>query len=289
MFKNFILLKFISKKKYAEEFLDGHIFLNTVDYYWNEFCLGNSNNVTGQLDLLEGTVSVVDVEKFGFDAFFSTDLIFRAVGYKYCNVACFYKLDYKIVGTEGAYVTSYSIHPKMKEFGEYVVVITDKNKFLRYINRVFRTYECNKYKYLCGEVNYHKLTRCGENIEIGHHIGLRGDFEISIGDDKYRHSIIEERDVFDKGFNYSYQNEWRIAMYRGKKDNLPYTLDIGNIRDIAFLCRVDELEKKIDEAFAKQEIKISKSGYYGNVDRNEMRRLFYRLGKYKAVPFGTMG
>lgn len=81
---------------------------------------------------------------------------------------------------------------------------------------------------------------------------------------------------------YAYQNEWRLALYRGKKETSAYRLEIGDIRDIVEYCRIEDLEKNIDRFLQRNEIKSAEDYWYGNIKRREMRNLFYNLGDCKG-------
>ena len=57
-----ILMKFVSEKEYAEDLLRGYLYMNSLDYFWNEFKLSD-NGVPGQMDLFEGIYGYLDVSK----------------------------------------------------------------------------------------------------------------------------------------------------------------------------------------------------------------------------------
>lgn len=35
----YILLKFMSEKNYLKDFLDGHLYMNSLYYFWNQYIL----------------------------------------------------------------------------------------------------------------------------------------------------------------------------------------------------------------------------------------------------------
>ena len=49
------LLKFISKKKYLEDFLNGKLYMNPLNYFWE-------NGFDDQKDIFESVVSTVPVK-----------------------------------------------------------------------------------------------------------------------------------------------------------------------------------------------------------------------------------
>lgn len=155
------IIKFFSKKKYLEEFISGKLHMNTLDFFWN-------NGFEDQKDIFEGVVCNVPVKDFrGFPINFQSvqacDSRFRAEGYKYCNVLCFYKQRYK---TDGSFI-NYEYNQNMKEFGEYVAFVTNEREFLQHVGA---TAEKEKYKYLCGDVRYHEQLLNGEPGHQGNQI-----------------------------------------------------------------------------------------------------------------------
>mgnify|MGYP007130065951 CR=1 FL=1 len=66
--------------------------MNTLNYFWN-------NGFEEQKDIFEGVVCTVPVKDFNgfpmdFQAAQASDYHFRAEGYKFSNVLCFYKINF---------------------------------------------------------------------------------------------------------------------------------------------------------------------------------------------------
>ena len=121
MNEDYILLKFISsadkcnRKKYLKDFLNGSLYMNTLNYFWNEYYRDSQNkkqeeggNVIdtsnwilpeGQKDVFEGVIGTIKGNKFSNDndlqKALMSDLYLRAKGFGYCNTLCFYKLKYQ--------------------------------------------------------------------------------------------------------------------------------------------------------------------------------------------------
>lgn len=299
-----ILLKFISKKEYLKDFLDGKLYMNSLYYFWNQSALDEAKNRwerdlknypeldsekyavpiiggpgAGQIDLFEGIVNTVASNDTDLPSNIKNhmfmDIVYRSVGMGYCNVLCFHKLDYEL--TCNGMVCEYYLG-NMKEFGEYVVIIDDKAEFLRRVNR---SAEKQGFKYLCGSVNYKKPKLNGKDAKKGNHIVLKceekADIKGGIGD------------AFIKMDNFAYQREWRIALYRGVKDTKAYTLEIGDIRDIVHWVRSESLDADIREKFQRKAVKHTDDCWYGNVDRKAFREMFYQLGDNKAETLMVVG
>lgn len=280
------LIRYFSNKEYRDQFVAGKLYMNTLDYFWN-------NGFDDQKDLFEGVVCTVPVKEFGafptvFQSAQATDFRFRAEGYKYCNVCCFSRIDYvsSPAGSLG-HLISYNYNPKMTEFGSYAVLIKNEDKF---INRVRDAANSKGYKYLCGNVNYKKLMKDGRLTKEGPlTYWAAKDKYFTIQELENRGIKIKRRDCFDKSVNYEAQKEWRIALYRGIKDTKAYTLDIGDLSDIVTSFDASELTKVLEHNMNCGNPISEFEGWRGNTDRKEMRELFYKLGDNKTIMFATIG
>lgn len=301
-----ILMKFISDE-YVEAFLDGRLHFNTLYFYREESkrlaiekYLANHPcetkvpvtalaDLQAWTDVLEGTVGT-GFDKHLDDAmgeYLLTDVMYRSVGFQYCNTLCFYKLRYRTVGSPvGMHRIEYE-EPKMDGFGNSVIIIDDEKEFIRRIEAGIKNLEAQgqNLRFLCGDVVYCKPMKNGKASDITqrHHLMLQSDRIIDIEEEPYKGMLTSRRDCFIKGSNHSSEHEWRIALYRGVRDVCAYDgLQIGDIRDIAHCVKKDELIAEIDKMIKAGRGISNFNGYYGNIDRNEMRKLFYKLGDNKA-------
>lgn len=294
-----IILKFIGRSDWAESFLDGHLYMNSLYYFWNEYPLEvarreketflrahpevdpdsyvvpvSSALSRTQADMLEGTIGFADDDPVTaeFGEYALTDTIYRAVGYQYCNVCCFYRLDYTLQPAFPGHSTIRYNIPNMDDFGHYVVIIKNEVEF---IGRVSRAAREKDYDFLCGDVRYKKLKRDGAAIDLSNrnHVALRTKEYLSMLSGV--HSV---QDCFVKTDFYSFQHEWRVALYRGVKETKAYDFHIGSLRDIACIVEKKDLTAKIDKLFNTGEIKSWRDGYSGNISRKEMKRKFLELG-----------
>lgn len=275
--QNHILLKFIpqpkgDERKYLNEFLDGSLYMNSLSYFQNEYIPDQNEKIidsatemhnipnkmpSDQADLFEGAVATIpttgsEVEKAFGKEHILFDAVARSVGFGYCNVLCFYSLEVNTSLVKNGYSFD-----DMENFGKYVVVIDDEQEFIR---RVAVKAERSGFKYLCGSVNYH---------------------------DPAKKCNTEKRDCFDKMSKYRKQKEWRIALYRGKKETTAFRLEIGDLRDICHWVESDKLENEINHIFARG-VKRGSVGYIGNTSRNEFRDLFLKLGEERTKEFFTI-
>ena len=104
----------ISEQMMVKYSLSFFICLNTLNYFWN-------NGFEEQKDIFEGVVCTVPVKDFNgfpmdFQAAQASDYHFRAEGYKFCNVLCFYKINFLL--EDG--LLHCDLNDDMLKFGEYM-------------------------------------------------------------------------------------------------------------------------------------------------------------------------
>lgn len=286
-----VLIKYISQKKFMDDFMAGSLYMNSLYYFWNEFMLEDAkkgkqiplselakNKKYGQIDLFEGSVSTATIdEKIEESKYFMSDYIYRAVGYGYCDILSFYKINLSYLND---IFVSYNTSDMMQSLGGYVAIIKDKNELIRRIQNKCKE---NGYKFLSGNVSYRQVMRNGVQRKEGNSVIAKADVVVDI------RNLKQKRDAFIKMNKYSYQNEWRVALYRGEKDTSAFRLEIGDISDIVECCSVEDIESVINGLLRNNQIKYSSDIWEGNVDRKEMRELFYALGDYKGEMLVEIG
>lgn len=233
MIKYYVLVRFMSEKRFVDDFMNGHLFMNYLGYYWDEFHTAEEK-VKGQKDFLEGVYCYGNLQKMGFDKEWcdalATDFVFRAKGYRYCDVTCFTRIDYTYEKTPINKGVIFDTDIKMNGFGDYAVIITDQPEFLRRVDAAMKK---EGLSYICGNVDYHKLKKNHEDAKFGHHVVLKGQDDIDMTEDIFRNAYEGNFDSFSKTDKYAYQREWRITAYRGVKEECNYILDLGkSMRDI---------------------------------------------------------
>lgn len=217
------LIRFTSERQYAESFLKGKLYMNSLGYFW-------LNGFQSQKDYYEGTVSFADPKDTPFPPELTKHMwgsvMNRLEAMKYCNLLCMVRHAYDPLKKQVE-----CIEPKMKSFGKYAVIVRDLEKF---VNRIFDVLVKKKDCYgLMGPVTYHS-----------------------------RDEVLNESDCFDKCKEFSWQKEWRLALlpnYSALKYIAsqipedpyvtPYTLDIGDISDIAEIYESKVLFDDIQKAY----------------------------------------
>lgn len=282
-----ILMKFVSEKEYAEDLLRGYLYMNSLDYFWNEFKLSD-NGVPGQMDLFEGIYGYLDVSKFGFEPtwqkLLTSDIAVRAEGYKYCHIHSYYRLDYwfdySIMDSIG--IVKYDDTSSMKQFGKYVVIIDNEIEFLRRIGEMAAKQK--QIYFLCGNVKYREMRKYGQIVPYKKCMTLKlKDHLVDVREQKYNNIMTRKYDVFDKMKAMAYQKEWRIAIYENEKNVEAKKFFISEgIQDIAHIVEVDYLDEEIKKMFCLRRPNNGNVGWYGNISRKELREKFYELGDYKG-------
>lgn len=287
-----LLLKYVSCPQYAEDFMNGILYMNTLNYFWNEFKLGSADSVPGQMDLYEGiygTVNSAGMEALGIPKDFQghnlTDISLRAEGYRYCNVHCYYRLDYWFEENGISWNTSEA----MKDFGEYVVIIDDERAFLNLLHGAATR---EGYDYLCGSVHYRPPKKDGEIITVGHNIVVRSEEQlVNVTEFTPGLSLSARRDSFDKMDGLSYQKEWRISLYRGVKETAGYALHLdSDLKGVAHVVKSKDLDGELERMFRSGRLLEGlDTAWYGNIGRRELREKFYALGDYQTTMLGMIG
>ena len=136
MIQGNLLLRYLEERPFVDMFMDGHIRLNSLNFFWGEH---DEPTKIGQIDTMEGMVCPIDAR--------SADDCSRADGYKYCNLLCCNCLNYIQEGnTVGWY-----INWEMSQFGDFVVIIKNPDEFQR---RLVAAASEQGYSCLCDRVDY---------------------------------------------------------------------------------------------------------------------------------------
>jgi len=264
-------MKYFGKRKYAEQFMRGKIYMNYLGYFWDPL-----NGYAEQHDIHEGIALATDEFKIqdedNIAEYMMSDPMFRAEGYKYCNLACFYRVDAKTFPMPNNHVlVDWQSYANMKEFGNFVVIIKDVEEFIKRIDIAVRE---NNFKYGVGDVKYYEDIKPDVHCAI-----LQPDAFFDIR--KIRKD--REYDSFYKARKYENQKEWRISLYRGVKEENSYTLEVGNLSDITHFSKINCVVDDFGYLLQHGEIKPNWDyGYKGNVKREELRDLFIALEDYQA-------
>lgn len=212
------LLKFLQKHQWQNDLLDGKIYMNTLGY----FKTYDKSDKT-RSDKHEAIHSYVKPQliKMGNMTFSENELSMMTLNsceYDYCNIYSMYAL-WKKDEDDIVYIDE-----KNKEFGSYCVCIHNPKEFLLRIEKLIES------SFI---LNYSKI----EYIPVN----------------TFANTYIKEEMIpFTKFDSYEYQNEFRIIINRQIIENKAYVLEIGNIRDIATVISIDDINSQLLKQTKKQ-------------------------------------
>lgn len=197
----------------------------------------------------------------------TSNMFIRPNGCGYCASLSFYKL-YPRNGCGEYYIDKDEIDNLKNNFGEYVVVIKDQKELLRRIDNTINSINLIKksnLKYLCKSITH---------SDDG--LGLDELFNKEVVN-----KDIAQRGLFTKREYYRYQNEYRIALYTGRKTTEAYILDIGNIKDICVVSDVNHLQDNLSKISKPED--IVSIDEYGNTSIEELTRLLIDMDEQTDI------
>ena len=258
----FSLIRFFKKEKYANQFLDGNLFMNSIGQFWG-------SSIEPQNDLYEGVTEVLSVkeikEQYGFDfkEIFGEHILLpianRLEAYKYVHLLCMSMISY-----DHEYKEVEKLSSQMANFGKYAVKV---NNFELFVGRLFDKLRKNGQYGLMGPVQYHNPRE----------------------ESSYR-------DCFDKNTLHKNEKEWRFALIpdyerakqlaladaEGRAIYKEYTIfSIGDIRDIAQKVNVDTLLNDPGSLYRDEKKRRYKTVEHLTVsweDRKKQIKILERLG-----------
>ena len=295
----FVLTKFFGSKSFRDDFVNGDLYLSSLSRFTTVYAerglheavaqgdkqaekLLKAQNNKRQMDILEGTIAMLnpdDVVKTdnNLREHICTDVRLRALGFDYCNLTCFCKMEYTQKLINGKIRWEW-IEPDMNEFGEYAIIVKNPRELIKRIDEKMRSLG---YQYICGDVNYHSITFKGEMVESKHTMTLEIEEDVKIKDYLQQGNRMDY-DAFDKSDVYKNQREWRLVVNKGLADREPLKVNVGDLSDILVKVDRNNLKKKMDKLFYSFEIQHMEEGYSGNISRDEMKRELCLLGDNKG-------
>lgn len=205
-----VLLVKILQEKYLEDFLDGKIFLNTIEYFKQ---LESDEHLRS--DLHEGMESVTKFESISIQHPETQEwleikgaispMFFNTQRFDYWKLLCLHMVTNK---------QTYVYSNKNDLFGDVAVFIADLPAFIDRLKQAANALD----------VTLHHAPV--EYVSKDKHDGEMGPFR-----------------KFD---TYQHQSEFRFLFEHN--DSKSMTLNVGDIRDICFVARVSEIEKIISKS-----------------------------------------
>lgn len=208
------LLRFFGEEQRQNEFLDGKLYMNTLKYFKDKekSDIARSDKLEAIFEHKQQNVDAIQIGTLWFhkEDIHSGSITKTTTKFDFCNVLCLYALWKK---TESEQIV---VDEKNKSFGKYCVCITDIKEFLNRIKKVI-----------------------DEEDIVCHYMS------VDYIDKSQGHTIEENKIPFTKFDNFAYQREFRIAIDTKKNINEAHILEIGNLRDIAFITTIDKINAQL--------------------------------------------
>lgn len=280
----FRLIRSFAKKEWADQFLSGEIYMNSLKYFWDS---GNSV----QRDVAEGACESIN-PSFLKD-YMPSDLIKNQVyeaqilpiGSAFCNICCFSR-QLLYLQDNGSYrIVSDSL---TKNLGKWSVVIDD---FPAFIDKLDVISGIRQLRYVAGPVEYYDPAPITPGPIWRPSITLRANMLIDLDSISKKRRLENYRDAFTKNSRYKWQREWRIAVYTGKNDGEHYVLRLGNLSKIAHIVSTDSLQEidKSSQRWIDEGKCWGLDGYFGNTSRKQFREFLNDLGNRKGILLSHIG
>ncbi len=208
------LLKFFEKEDFQNDFLNGKLYMNTLKYFReNEFSdIARTDKFEAIKTHMKPDLIQIGTMNISKDECGITTI--NTTKYDTWNILCLYAL-WKEIEDENILVDE-----KNKDFGHYCVCIINVKEFLSRIDKVLveKNVDCE----------YMKVNYINKNKE---------------------YKIKDEEVPFTKFDNFSYQKEFRIVIDTKNNRDEHYIMEIGDLRDIAFITTIDKINKDIISHF----------------------------------------
>ena len=205
------LIKIVSCRDYAESILEGNLYCNTVRWFRDNRYDDFEGSVFMDPDFLRiGDVTIAREERCG-------PVIVQPNAISDINIFCMFAWTSPTGGGQMLIDLKSQLGPLdqlRKEFGDYAVVITNVTEFLRRVGHAARQLD----------------TGMGRMVRYVDPTTYRTDTR----DDPMTIPLVKIN-------RFSHQKEYRIALRTNRKPAGPYTLSIGNIRDITQLLRTEDI------------------------------------------------
>lgn len=250
-YDGYILMKFTGKYRYQQRFLDGKLFLNTSDFFARCDDAGRSDFNEGNylvVNEAEGSTSSLRYEIInGQVVLIEEDFTNNPLEYKKSNVFSFSPAENRNRKVISFYTVYVNFEKKLispladnmsNEFGEYGILILDRQEFFRRVSEAIKQSSNIKMPQM-GFVEYHDI-KPGVN---------------------HWHPFKKDKSKFE------YQNEFRITFVND--NDKPFVLDLGQtLRDIAVPIQA----KDINEIYFKEGNLL-----YPLYKKYLLRRLIYKI------------
>lgn len=274
------LVRGFKERKWAEQFLRGDVYMNTLGYFWNE---GNIE----QRDFLEGACASFDPRIMqGFPKELLDVLAKESYaiprGASYCNVCCFSCALIKQVDTK---VDLIELPDPSLDLGSWIVVIDNP---LELISRLRKAVLSLGYDFVAAPVEYRDSIQLNptevvkSSMDLKSHAPLPAYMVFPNGVPHFNAG------VFVKNNRYANQAEWRIAVNRNERSYEPLILKLGDLTDIVHLTRRTELAEDLQRIHSCSVPYLTR-GCFGTKTSQELSQDLFELGNEEVFITLTAG
>lgn len=230
-------IRFFRKKEYAEQFLSGKLFCNSLNYFrtYPNCTLERKKLAEDKCtDLFEGSAQLLH-EYFPCKELLEyiccdPHIVFSE--YAKVHICCFSSvLD--------------SLPKKMEQFGEWCVIINNFKIFEEKVRKAVNLQ--NKLYYLYGGVEYYEPTINQKRIKTSDNSIVLSVDGVRIFFDETNPKAFIKRDAFCKFSRFKSQKEYRLLFYRDDFTTDSYVISVEDLNDCCVLLPVSEADGKIKE------------------------------------------
>lgn len=246
------LIRF-TKERYAKQFLSGELYMSSLATFWDV-----QNGFEDQNDFCEGVVAAVPKNKLllltNLLSICSDYVRYRIDTYKYCNLLCFYRVDFNECNSIIQLPTE-----RMRSFGDSVIIIKDYREF---IARVLRATIDEKGTCITGDVRYHTVE--DKRLYTQHSMSVISSSNPDSDCELLPFERIPPSDIckykygcLDKYDRYASQKEWRICYLDQELNENSKVLDVGKLSDIAEVIPAHEIAEYMIRKYKPSNIGIT--------------------------------
>lgn len=231
-----VFVKFFSCEKYRNEFLDGKLYMNTIEYFKKYEEVVNSN-IADKNEALMAWLQPNDVKvklQLGETEYelsskdFAAPLTISVSAHNKCNVFCLTYFHSHNIDVDSPFDTVtfnklqsyFTLGEGVEELGEFAVMI-NPTVFLKRVKENIEILVENK------QVHASAFKPVTYYDEVNSSLALN----------------VQSDAVFHKQSKYSHQSEFRVCIFRDNELNEPFVLDIGDVRDITEIIDTKDLNK----------------------------------------------
>ena len=258
-----MLIRFFKEKEFAEQFLCGKLYCNSLDYfrkYPNVRLDGNELANDKCTDLFEGSAQLLRAyfPYKDFIEYINCDphLVFSE--YAKAHVCCFSSIGK-------------TMPEDMEQFGDSCVIVFDYKTFIRKLRTSLDS--CNKLYYLYGGVEYYEPTIDRKQVKNSNNGPVFSIDGIRVCFDGNNQNAFIGRDAFHKFLRFKNQQEWRLFLYRETDTCDPAILQLENLHDCCMLVSRSDLDTAIKEIKKNYTLCDSVQTHIkGNISRDKLNK-----------------